>query len=87
MIEMLGNFALICSHFGQTTMEQIANTNFMVFITNTYCILRKIRKFWINDCASGEMKQKIDQSVGIGLKLCVDVMSLILSMGVISRIN
>jgi hypothetical protein len=75
MIEMLGNFSLITNHFGQMTMDQIANTNFMVYVSNTYCILRKVRKFWINDCASQNIKQSIDSTVGIGLKLCIDIMS------------
>jgi len=50
LVEMLGNFSLIASHFGDLTMEQVSNTNFMVYITNSYCLLRKARKFWLVGC-------------------------------------
>ena len=43
LIEMLSNFQLISQHFGDLAMDQIANTNFMVYLTNSYCLLRKIR--------------------------------------------
>lgn len=33
------------------------------------------------------MKQKINMSVSIGLKLCIDVICLILSLGIIQRIS
>jgi len=50
LIEMLSNFQLIVQHFGEVTMELVANTNFMVYLANAYCLLRKIRKFWIGGC-------------------------------------
>ena len=84
---MLGNFSLITTHFGELTMEQVSNTNFMVYLTNSYCLLRKIRKFWLDGCQSNEMKVRIDTSVTIGLKLCTQVCSQVLGQGILERIG
>jgi len=51
LIEMLGNFSLITTHFGELTMEQVSNTNFMVYLANSYCLLRKVRKLWLPGCS------------------------------------
>ena len=48
LIEILTNFQLITSDFGDIILDQVSNTNFMVYLTNAYCLLRKIRKFWVS---------------------------------------
>ena len=68
-------------------MDQIANTNFMVYITNSYCMLRKIRKFWLQDCSNEEIKENIDKLVDLGLKVCIDIMSQVIGQGIIAKIN
>lgn len=47
----------------------------MVYLTNTYCMLRKARKWWLQDCSSAEIKQNIDKAGGYGTKLCVEIMA------------
>jgi len=47
LIELLSNFQLITGHFGEIILDLISNTNFMVYLTNAYCLLRKIKKFWV----------------------------------------
>ena len=48
-IEILTNFWLITTHFGDHMIDMVANTSFMVNLTNAYCLLRKIKKFWLPD--------------------------------------
>lgn len=86
IIEMLGNFQLITHHFGELTMEQISNTNFMVYICNTYCILRKVKKFWLKDCQTEKIKAGIETTAQIGIKLCIDIMSDVIA-GILSRVG
>ena len=52
---MLSNFQLIADHFGEKVIGQIANTNFFVYITNSYCLLRKAKIYWLADCSSKDM--------------------------------
>ena len=47
LIEIVSNFKLITQHFGESTLEQVSNTNFMVYLTNVYCLARKIKKIWL----------------------------------------
>lgn len=41
------NFELITAHFGDSFLEQVANTNFLVYLTNAFCLVRKIKKLWL----------------------------------------
>jgi hypothetical protein len=50
LIEILTNFQLITEHFGPGILGEISNTNFMVYLTNGYCLMRKIKKYWLPDC-------------------------------------
>jgi len=50
LIEILINFQLITEHFGPTILGEISNTNFMVYLTNGYCLMRKIKKYWLPEC-------------------------------------
>jgi hypothetical protein len=87
LIEMLSNFQLIVLHFSDSTIEQVANTNFLVCLTNSFCLLRKVRKFWIGGCQSKEMRISIETCVSMGLKLCIQSTAHVLVKGVLSRIN
>lgn len=87
LIEMLGNFSLITLHFGELTMEQIANTNFMVYLANSYCMLRKINKYWLKDCTSDRMLAGIKTAIELGIKLCIEVTSQVIGQGIVERIN
>lgn len=87
IIDMLGNFNLITHHFGELTMEQIANTNFLVYLANSYCLLRKIKKFWLEGCTVDKMKSGITKSSDIGIKLCIETASRIVSLGIVERIG
>jgi hypothetical protein len=51
MIEILTNFQMVAMNFGEAIMEQVANTNFLVNLTNAYSLLRKIKIQW-KDCCS-----------------------------------
>ena len=46
MIEILTNFMVITAHFGVSVLDKVSNTNFMVYLTNAYCLARKINKHW-----------------------------------------
>lgn len=87
LLEMLGNFQLITVHFGAQTIELIANTNFMVYIVNSYCLLRKAEKFWMADCTSEKMKAGIHSSIKIGTGLCIDSLAQVIGQGILLRIN
>lgn len=52
MIEILGNFQLVTSGFGDLIMEQVSNTNFLVNLTNAYSLLRKIKLQWKDGCSN-----------------------------------
>ena len=47
LLEILTNFQLVTQHFGEVVLDQVCNTNFLVYLTNAYCLLRKIKKFWV----------------------------------------
>ena len=47
MVEILTNFQLITQHFGDSVLDAVSNTTFMVCLTNAYCLVRKIRKHWL----------------------------------------
>lgn len=55
IIEAMTNFQLITSYFGDTIMEQVSSTNFLVNLTNSYCLLRKIKKYWTQGCSTNEL--------------------------------
>lgn len=75
LIEMLANFQLIADHFGEEVISLIANTNFFVYISNSYCLLRKAKKFWLTDCSSKDMLQRILTNIQNGQKLCYKVIT------------
>ena len=87
LIEMLTNFQLLSTHFGEVALETISNTNFLVCLTNSYCLLRKIRKLWLPGCQSKEARISIDTGVSAGLKLCVLITSQVLAQGILEKIN
>jgi hypothetical protein len=87
LMEMLGNFYLITLHFGDLTMEQIANTNFMVYIVNSYCLLRKAKKFWLDDCTDKKIKAGIESAISISMNLCTQVLAQVVGQGIVNRIN
>ena len=62
LIEILTNFQLITEHFGPGILGEISNTNFMVFLTNGYCLMRKVKKYWLPDCQQkqGDIESCID---------------------------
>jgi hypothetical protein len=37
-VEVLSNFALICSHFPESIIEMIRGTNALLFLANSYCL-------------------------------------------------
>ena len=63
LIEILTNFQLITHHFGPTILSEVSNTNFMVYLTNGYCLMRKIRKYWLVDCSMKETQQSINTCI------------------------
>jgi hypothetical protein len=68
-------------------METISTTNFLVCLTNSYCLLRKIRKLWLGGCQSKEARISIETGVGVGLKLCVLTTCQVVAQGVLEKIN
>ena len=78
IVEILTNFQLITAHFGEDTLDQVANVNFMVFLTNAYCLLRKIKKYWLGECQSKSTKETITSWLGTGEKLTITVCSIVL---------
>ena len=87
IIEILTNFQLITAHFGESIMDSVANTNFMVYLTNAYCLMKKIRIFWLGGCNSKQVRNNIEQCLHHGIKLTIEICSNVLQRGVISRIN
>ena len=57
-VEILSNFKLVVQHFGSTVLDQVSQTNFMVLLTNAYCMSKKIKKHWIARCQSKEIQQR-----------------------------
>ena len=50
LVEVLTNFQIVIMYFGENVLDQVSNNNFLVNLTNSYCMLRKIRKLWIGGC-------------------------------------
>jgi hypothetical protein len=44
LIEILTNFELMTAHLGGSVLEYAADKNFLVYLTNVYCMNRRIRK-------------------------------------------
>ena len=87
LLEMLTNFQLITNHFGDQAIEQVANTSFLVYVTNSYCLLRKVGKMWTPGCQSKESSTRIKQTVSIALKLCIQIASEVIGKGIVGKIN
>jgi hypothetical protein len=58
-----------------------------VNLTNAYCLLRKVKKYWIVGCSSQEVSQKIVKCTDNAMKLTVQVCADVLQLGVIGRIG
>lgn len=87
LLEILINFELIVSYFGDSIIEIVSNTNFMVYLTNAYCLLRKVGKIWIKDNFSKYSKHNVDACVENGLKLTIQICAEVMQQGIIQRIN
>jgi len=87
IIEALTNFQLITSYFGETIMEQVSSTNFLVNLTNSYCLWRKIKKYWVQGCSTSEQHQRIITCTDNAIKLVVQVSSDVMQFGVILKIG
>ena len=87
LIEVLTNFKLIVTHLGEITIDMVSNTNFMVNLTNAYCLLRKMRKFWLEGFATEASRKKCAGSIGTAIALTVDITATVLQKGIILRIN
>lgn len=86
-VEILSNFQLIVQHFGQGILDQVSNTNFMVLLTNAYCMARKIKKFWLGGCQSKTAQQRGELYLQNIIKLAVQVLTDVLKHGVLDKIN
>lgn len=69
LIEIMTNFQLITSHFGDDILDLVSNTNFMVYITNAYCIAKKIKKLWLAACQTNQAQRSGEAYVENILKL------------------
>ena len=87
VIEILVNFQLIVTHFGEAIIDMVSNTNFMVNLTNAYCLLRKMRKFWLEGFATEAARKKCAGCIGTAIALTVDITATVLQKGIILRIN
>lgn len=86
-VEILSNFQLIVDHFGQSVLDQVSNTNFMVLLTNAYCMARKIRKFWIGGCQTKTAQEKAEYYIQNIIKLTIKVLAAVLRHGVLEKIG
>lgn len=86
-LEILSNFQLIVQHFGQGVLDQVSNTNFIVMLTNAYCMARKIKKFWIGGFQTKTAQQKGEFYLQNIVKLTVQVLADVLTHGVLEKIG
>lgn len=86
-LEILSNFQLIVQHFGQGVLDQVAQTNFMVLLTNAYCMAKKIKKFWIGNCQTKTTQQKGEFYLQNIIKLAIQALADVLKHGVLAKVN
>ena len=86
LLEMLTNFQLITAHFGPQVMVEVATVTFMVYLTNAYCLVRKIRKTWLPVYGNETMVAVIQGHIDSVCKLTVTVMASVLN-SLLSRIG
>jgi len=58
----------------------------MVFLTNSYCLVRKIKKYWLKDCQKST-KESIKSWIETAEKLSVTVCSIVLQKGLLLRLG
>lgn len=73
MIEILTNFSLVTSNFGDLIMEQVSSTNFLVNLTNAYSLLRKIKLFWKDGCSTKQTKDTLTILTDSAIKLTIQI--------------
>jgi hypothetical protein len=54
-------------------MEQVANTNFLVNLTNAYSLLRKIKLHWKDGCSTKQTKDTLTIVTDSAIKLTIQV--------------
>lgn len=52
-------------------LNQVSQTNFMVLLTNAYCMAKKIKRHWIGGCQTKTNQQKADFYLKSIIKLTV----------------
>ena len=80
------NFELITSHFGDSVLAQVANTNFLVYLTNVYCLARKVKKSWLPLFEDLGTKQLADCVENL-TKLCVTVTFRVFQNGILGMVR
>jgi len=68
-------------------LDQVGNTNFMVLLTNAYCMARKIKKFWLPGRQTEAARQRGEFYVGSVLKLTVRALVDVLNRGLLQKIG
>lgn len=89
LIEILSNFQLITQHFGDSILEQVSNTNFMVYLTNVYCLARKIKKIWLpdfKDC-NKQAQYQVETCLDHVIKITITVQFDVLQRGLLNKIG
>ena len=87
LVEILTNFQLITTYFGSVVLEQVTTTNFLVNLTNAYCLLRKIRRLWLKGCSNQEVGKQILEYIENGIKLTTQVSADVIQRGIMLRIG
>jgi len=68
-------------------LDQVSNTNFMVLLTNAYCMARKIKKFWLPGRQTEVARQRGEFYVGSVLKLTIRALVDVLNRGLLQKIG
>ena len=82
MIEILANFQLVTINFGEIIMEQVANTNFLVNLTNAYSLLRKIKAMW--KCS---LRDSLESCCDTAIKLTIQITAEVLQKGIVAKVG
>ena len=68
-------------------LDQVSQTNFMVLLTNAYCMAKKIKKHWIGGCQTKTTQQKAEFYLKNIIKLTVQVLSDVVKHGVLDKVR
>ena len=74
-------------NFGEAIMEQVANTNFLVNLTNAYSLLRKIKVQWKDSCSTQQVNESFEFYADTAIKLTLKVCAEVLQRGIIEKIG